>query len=149
MHNLENLCRFVAKVLCLLMVTQGLPVAELSQAYTLHIRTDGRQLAFDAVAALLSPASAEAAPPVVTCVPQVPSDPQVPHKTWTGRSVILKDVAKDEDNNLSGGTYYWDFGDGTQSTQQTISTALNLSTTHTYSAAPDTLFIARLYVTDA
>ena len=90
-----------------------------------------------------------AAPPQVVCVPQVPSDLLVPHDTWSGESAILKGIAKDDDGDLSGGSFYWDFGDGEKSTPQSITNPDNLSITHTYDADPGTLYIARLYVTDA
>jgi RHS repeat-associated protein len=90
-----------------------------------------------------------AAPPKVICVPQLPSDLLVPHETWPGKSTILKGIARDADNNLSGGTYYWVFGDGTQSSPQSISNADNLAVTHTYTVSAGALIVARLYVTDA
>lgn len=94
---------------------------------------------------------AEATPPKVICVPQVPSDPLVPHDTWAGEPTILKGIARDPDNNLIGGTYYWDFGDGTQSLPASVTSANvgNLSITRTYTELPGTLVVARLYVTDA
>ncbi len=93
--------------------------------------------------------TALATPPKVICVPQLPSDLLVPHETWPGKSTLLKGIARDTDNNLTGGTYYWNFGDGTQSTPQSISNSDNLAASHTYTSDPGTLIVARLHVTDA
>ena len=84
----------------------------------------------------------------MVCVPQLPTDLLVPHETWSGEPTILKGIARDDDHNLSGGTYYWELGDGTTTAEQSISNADNLSVTHTYTADPGTLFVARLHVTD-
>ncbi|MBI5558638.1 MAG: PKD domain-containing protein [Deltaproteobacteria bacterium] len=98
--------------------------------------------------AFLGPAAAEAAPPLVICVPQVTTDLLVPHETWPNESAILKGVAKDTDGNLAGGSYYWEFGDGASSAPQTIGNPDNLSATHTYTDPAGTLIVARLHVTD-
>lgn len=90
-----------------------------------------------------------AAPPQVICVPQVPTDLLVPHDTWSGEPTILKGVAKDSDGDLVGGTYYWEFGDGDESAPASITDSSGLAATHTYTADPGTLFVARLHVTDA
>ena len=98
---------------------------------------------------LFLPAGLFAAAPQVICVPQVPSDLLVPHDTWSGEPTILKGIAKDDDGDLIGGTYYWEYGDGDESVLQAIANPDNLAATHTYTANQGTLFIARLYVTDA
>ena len=98
---------------------------------------------------LFVPSEAYAAPPKVICVPWFPQDLLVPHETWPNKATVLKGVAKDPDNNLSGGKYKWDYGDGTNSALTNISNADNLSITHTYTVAAGTIVIARLYVTDA
>jgi RHS repeat-associated protein len=90
-----------------------------------------------------------AAPPQVVCVPLVPSDLLVPHDTWSGEPAIIKGIAKDDDGDLIGGSYYWEFGDGDESAPQAITNPDNLAATHTYAADPGTLFVARLHVTDA
>ncbi|MBW1644893.1 MAG: PKD domain-containing protein [Deltaproteobacteria bacterium] len=95
------------------------------------------------------PTPATAAPPRVICVPQVATDLLVPHDTWSGEPTILKGVAEDIDGDLAGGTFYWEYGDGGESTPQAIVNSDNLTLTHTFDAAPGTLFIARLHVTDA
>ena len=41
-------------------------------------------------AALLFPAAAMAAPPVVKTVPWVANNPLIPHDTWSGKSIRLK-----------------------------------------------------------
>ena len=97
---------------------------------------------------LFLPASLLAASPQVVCVPQVPSDLLIPHDTWSGEPTILKGIVRD-DGGLAGGTYYWDFGDGDESAPQSITNSDNLAATHTYTADPGTLFVARLHVTDA
>ncbi len=97
---------------------------------------------------ILLPAIASAAPPQVICVPQVPADLLIPHDTWSGEPTILKGVAKDSDDDLTGGTYYWEYGDGDASASAAITNPDNLAATHTYTAAPGTLFVARLHVTD-
>ncbi|MCB2180964.1 MAG: PKD domain-containing protein [Desulfobulbaceae bacterium] len=97
---------------------------------------------------IIGPSIASAAPPQVITVPQVPTDLLVPHETWSGEPTILKGIARDADGDHLGGTYYWEFGDGDVSPVQTITNADNLAATHTYSADPGTLIIARLHVTD-
>ncbi|MBW1735902.1 MAG: hypothetical protein JRJ71_16235, partial [Deltaproteobacteria bacterium] len=141
--------RFVAKILVLVMVFQGWPFFELSREYVYVFPKERVERLLEFITFLIEPASAEAAPPRVVCVPQLPTDLLVPHETWSGRTTILKGVARDEDGNLTGGTYYWDFGDGGQSTPQAITNPDNLAATHTYNADPGTLFIATLHVTDA
>ncbi|MGA1842202.1 MAG: putative Ig domain-containing protein [bacterium] len=98
---------------------------------------------------LFFPSEAYAAPPKVICVPWFPSDLFVPHETWPGKPTILKGIARDDDKNLSGGTFYWEYGDGGSSSPAIISNPDNLSITYTYNVQPGTLIIARLYVTDA
>ena len=46
--------------------------------------------AFAVAAALLFPAAAMAAPPVVKTVPWVANIPLIPHDTWSGKSIRLK-----------------------------------------------------------
>ena len=96
---------------------------------------------------LFLPTSLLAAAPQVICVPQVPSDLLIPHDTWSGEPTILKGVLK---NPEPGSTYmyYWTFGDGEKSTSMIVSNPDNLAAVHTYTAAPDTLFIARLNLID-
>ena len=131
------------------MIIQSFPYWQLSELYSWQYKPERAKRIIEFIGSAFSPSEASAAPPRVVCVPQVPTDLLVPHDTWSGESVILKGIARDADDNLSGGTYYWDFGDGTQSPVQTISNADNLSTTHTYTDGAGTLIIARLYVTDA
>ena len=101
---------------------------------------------FAVLCLILLPSPALAAPPKVICVPQVPSDLLIPHDTWSGEPTTLKGVAKG--SSLAGGTYYWEFGDGNTSAPAVIINPDNLSVTHTYTADPGTLFVARLHVTD-
>lgn len=139
------LSKVLAKILIFCMILQGMPLMQLGQAYEWRFKPERLKILID----LLGPASAEAAPPKVVCVPQLPTDLLVPHETWSGEPTILKSVARDPDNNLSGGSYYWDLGDGTSTPPAAITNADNLSVTHTYSEAPGTLIVARLHVTDA
>jgi hypothetical protein len=140
--------KFVARVLVFFMVIQGLPLWDLSQAYKWEYQPQKLQRILDFLS-VLGPASAEAAPPRVVCVPQLPSDLLVPHETWSGETTILKGMARDDDGDLTGGSYYWEFGDGGVSLSQSITDPHNLAATHTYVADPGTLLIARLNVTDA
>lgn len=141
--------RFIAKLLIYLMIIQSFPYWQLSELYSWEYKPERAKRIIEFIGSAFSPVEASAAPPQVICVPQLPTDLLVPHDTWPDESVILKGIARDADDNLSGGTYYWDFGDGTQSAVQTISNADNLSTTHTYTDDEGTLIIARLHVTDA
>lgn len=104
---------------------------------------------FSVLSGFILPSAALAAAPRVITVPQLPSDPLVPHETWSGEPTILKGIARDYDGDLAGGSYYWQFGDGEESAVQAIANPDNLSVTHTYTADPGTLIIARLHVTDA
>ena len=123
-----------------------MPVAQLAEAAEWRFETPR---IVTKLLDILGPQSAEGAAPQVICVPQLPTDPLVPHETWSGEPAVLKGVAVDEDGNLSGGTYYWELGDGTSTPPASISNADNLSVIHSYTAAPGSLFVARLHVTDA
>ncbi len=136
-----NLRNFLIRILCIVMILQGMPLWQLSSAYSWGLSREKIQNVLD-ILSILGPSAAEAAPPKVICVPQLPTDLLVPHETWSGEPTILKGVAKE----VSSGTYYWEFGDGESSTPTAISDADNLAVTHTYTAPSGTLFIARLHV---
>jgi RHS repeat-associated protein len=136
---------FWARLLVVCMVLQGMPLMQLAQSYEWRFESQKIQWFFD----LIGPTEAQAAPPQVVCVPQLPTDLLVPHETWSGEPTILKGIARDPDGNLTGGSYYWDLGDGTSTPVSTIGNADNLSVTHTYTADSGTVVVARLHVTDA
>jgi len=93
---------------------------------------------------MAAPASASPGPEAI-CVPWQPSNPSIPHSTYSGAQTTLKGIAR------GGATeYYWDYGDGTPAMAWTsISNAYNLGVTHTYTGADGQLFIATLHVRDA
>jgi hypothetical protein len=90
-----------------------------------------------------------AAPPVVKTVPWVPSNPLIPHDTWTGKPITVKGTS---DVHTAGGTnieYSWDFGDGSAPTAYAAVTLANkyaLEATHTYVGAAGAIFTAQLRV---
>ena len=152
MRREGHIYQFIAKLLALFLIFE--PFYLYSGLYDGKMRPDEAETrqVFDFLGGLLSPSRAEASPPIVMVPPHAPSDPLVPHETYSGATTILKGVARDVDNNLVGGSYYWDFGDGQQSatTPITASTDLeNLSATHVYDQLAGTLIVARLYVKDA
>jgi len=143
------LCRLTAGVFISLMIIAGLPLYVTSNMYSWQYNQDKAAGVARFISLVLGPLQAEAAAPRVICVPQTPTDLLVPHETWADKPTILKGVAKDENyENIPAGTYYWDFGDGTYSHPLPIIDSDNLGIQHTYAGSPDTLFIARLYVTD-
>ena len=83
----------MAKILIVCMIFQGMPLTQLSQAYEWHFKPQRLMRLLD----LIGPASAEAAPPTVVCVPQLPTDLLVPHDTWSGEPTVLKGIARDPD----------------------------------------------------
>lgn len=60
-------------------------------------------------AGLFSASPAAGAPPSITVVPFVASDPSVPHRVWSGRIVYLKAVTDVQGSDYE---YTWDYGDG-------------------------------------
>ena len=77
-------------------------------------------------------------------VPWVPSQPSIPHISYSGKTVTLKGIAR------NGATQYsWDFGDGSPATAwTTIANPFNLGVTHTYTGVPGQLFNATLTVSN-
>ena len=79
--------------------------------------------------------------PQAICVPWQPSNPSIPHSTYSGAQVTLKGIAR------NGGTEYrWDFGDGVSTGWTAITNPYNLGVKHTYTGAVGQLRIATLYV---
>lgn len=97
------------------------------------------------LAALLVPALAFAAPPVVKTVPWIPTDPLVPHDTYAGKSIRLKGTS---DRQGAAIQYDWDFGDGSPHATGTVTDKYVIEAAHTYAGAVGTLFTAKLKVTD-
>ncbi len=96
---------------------------------------------------LLSFANVALAQPKAISVPWQPSNPSIPHYTSSGAEITLKGIAR---NLTGGGTYEWDFGDGTPvSGAVLITDPYNLGVKHTYIGAVGTLIIATLTVTDS
>ncbi|MFB3827547.1 MAG: PKD domain-containing protein [Bryobacteraceae bacterium] len=85
-----------------------------------------------------------AAPPVVKVVPWVPSNPTIPHDTWSGKTITLKGTA-----NMQGAgiNYVWDFGDG-GSTGGQVTNMYAIEATHAYTGSVGTVFTATLTVTN-
>ena len=98
-------------------------------------------LAVAAFAAL--PNGANAAPPAVKTVPWVPSNPLIPHDTWSGKLVTLKGAT-----DVQGATiqWTWDFGDGSPAATGAVSDMYVVEATHAYSGVPGTIFTARLTI---
>ena len=97
-------------------------------------------------AALMSPLLglvASAAPPVVMTVPWVPSNPLVPHSTYTGKTITLKGTCDVQGANFA---YSWDFGDGTAPATGTVSNKEVVQATHAYVSAFNPVYTATLTV---
>jgi hypothetical protein len=91
------------------------------------------------------PGKALAAPPVVKTVPWVATNPLIPHDTWNGKVITLKGTADVQGSNIQ---YAWDFGDGSPVATGTVSNRYAIQATHAYTGATDTVFTARLTVTN-
>lgn len=83
--------------------------------------------------------------PVVKTVPWVATNPLIPHDTYPGKSIHLKGTADQQGTNFQ---YSWDFGDGTAPATGTVTNMYVIGATHTYVGAPETIWTARLTVTD-
>lgn len=97
-----------------------------------------------AIATLVVPGVAAAAPPVVKTVPWVATNALIPHDTWSGKSIRLKGTT-----NVQGApwVYSWDFGDGTAPTAEaTVTNQYALEASHAYTGAAGTIFTATLTV---
>jgi hypothetical protein len=91
---------------------------------------------------LLVAAAAQAQVEVKT-VPWVPTNPLIPHDTWSGEPITLKGTT-----NVTSGIWTWDFGDGSPVATGPIEAANRywLQATHSYTGAPGTVHTARLIV---
>lgn len=82
----------------------------------------------------------------VVCVPWQ-GDENLPHSTWSGKSITLKGTAR----YAGSVAWEWDFGDGsppaTGSTTLTDSYPCPISTTHTYTGPDGSFYVAKLTVT--
>jgi hypothetical protein len=81
--------------------------------------------------------------PVAICVPAEPSDPNLPHSTYSGAQIRLKGIARG-----AATEYRWDLGDGGSTSWTAISNPYNLEQLHTYTGVVGQMFIATLYVRD-
>jgi hypothetical protein len=97
-----------------------------------------------AIAGAMIPSVAEAQP-VVKTVPWVPTNPLIPHDSWSGKTITLKGTA-----NMQGAgiQWTWDFGDGSPVATGTVTDQYVIEATHAYIGAPGTVFTARLTVRD-
>jgi hypothetical protein len=90
-----------------------------------------------------APASA-ASPPQAICVPWQPTNPSIPHYTYSGKAITLKAIARGTCTQ-----FRWDYGDGSPVMAWTnIANSYNLGVTHTYTGAVGQSFIATVYVRD-
>jgi len=101
------------------------------------------------LALILTPAipavvQAQSAGPEAICVPWQPSNPAMPHFTYSGAETTLKGIARGDATE-----YCWDFGDGDAMPWMPITDPYNLGVKHTYHGAIGQLFVATLYVKDA
>ncbi len=95
------------------------------------------------VGVLMSTPAAQAGPEAI-CVPWEPSEPGIPHFTYSGAQITLKGIAR------GGATeYWWDFGDGGSTSWIAVADSYNLGVTHTYTGSVGQLFSATLHVKDA
>jgi hypothetical protein len=89
-----------------------------------------------------TPVSADPGPEAI-CVDWQPSNPSIPHYTYSGKQITLKGIARD-----AATTHYsWDFGDGSPAMAWTpIGNPYNLGVPHTYVGSVGDLFVATLRV---
>lgn len=88
--------------------------------------------------------------PTVKVVPWVPSDPTIPHDTYSGKTITLKGTS-----DVSGSTiqWTWDFGDGSAVATGTVTDPYDVEATHAYTPSgiipkDGLLYTARLTVAD-
>ena len=82
--------------------------------------------------------------PVVKTVPWVPSNPVIPHDTWSGKSITLKGTT---DVTGADFEYSWDYGDGGSTPFASVGTNnYALQAFHTYTGSVGDIFTARLIV---
>ncbi len=90
-------------------------------------------------------ASSAVAQPIVKTVPAVPTNPLVPHDTWSGNAITLKGTVN---SPCSGCTYAWDPGDGTPAITGSVSDPYDVEAVYTYTGSPGQVFTATLTVTN-
>lgn len=90
-------------------------------------------------------ATALAVMPTVKVVPWVPSDPLIPHDTYSGKVITLKGTSDVSGANIQ---WIWDFGDGSAPASGTVTDPYVVEARHAYTGAVGTVFTARLTVRD-
>ena len=96
-------------------------------------------------AAILLPATAMAAPPVVKTVPWVANNPLIAHDAYSGKAITLKGTADVQGATI---TYRWSFDDGSPDATGTVSNMWAIEAVHTYTGAVGDIFAATLTVTN-
>lgn len=89
------------------------------------------------------PLAVSAAPLVVKTVPWVATNPLIPHVTYSGKAITLKGTCNQRAADIR---WTWDFGDGSGVVTGVNADMYALQAQHTYTAAPGTVFTARLTV---
>lgn len=85
--------------------------------------------------------------PLVVGVPwQFSGGAEVPHHTWSGKSVRLKGTVK---GGIGALTYTWDFGDGEPVATGTVTNKYAIEASHAYTGSEGALFTATLTVEDS
>ncbi len=86
--------------------------------------------------------------PLVVAVPwRIVGDVELPHETWTNRTITLKAVAE---NVATPFDWRWDFGDGSPAvtgTAATVAQAFGLEARHAYTGSEGTPFTATITIT--
>ena len=83
--------------------------------------------------------------PVVKTVPAIADNPTIPHDALPDKAVTLKGTSSVQGPGIQA---TWDFGDGSSPFVSNIANQYDVSTTHTYSGAPGSIFAATLTVLD-
>lgn len=97
------------------------------------------------LALVLATGSVSAVMPTVKVAPWIPSDPTIPHDTYSGKTITLKGTSDVSGANIK---WTWDFGDGSPVATGTVSDGYVVEARHAYTGAVDTLYTARLTVQD-
>ncbi len=83
--------------------------------------------------------------PVVKTVPAIADNPTIPHDALPDKAVTLKGTSSVQGPGIQA---TWDFGDGSSPFVSNVANQYDVSTTHTYSGAPGSIFAATLTVLD-
>lgn len=86
------------------------------------------------------------APPAVKTVRVLSSNPVIPHDVCSGVATRLKGTSDVSGTNIQ---FTWDFGDGSPAATGTVANPYVIEASHTYTVATDTVYIARLTVTNS